>query len=185
MPKNQTIRFSDEAIANVNRDAIDDDRTFNYIVNRACEALGTTTPAKEAKTKQPRKAKAKSNKTAMPMSFWLDENMRFNAVIYWDSKERKDLDPQEEFNKFTTYCKANGSKYVDWNAAWRTWYTNAVKFNKAPTGNGNGKHRISDAERIANQAQSLFSTDRQREGGGALLDKDGAIIPEKVGKSRG
>lgn len=56
MPKNQTIRFSDEAIAKVDAlVAVADKRSFNYFVNKACEDLPDPKPVKK-----PRKAKSKS-----------------------------------------------------------------------------------------------------------------------------
>ncbi len=50
--------------------------------------------------------------------------------------------PLHEFNQFLDYHKSKGSVFKDWDAAWRTWVRNAVKFSKGGT---NGKR---DAARI-------------------------------------
>jgi hypothetical protein len=38
------------------------------------------------------------------------------------------LDPAEEAERFRDHHTAKGSRFVDWNAAWRTWVRNAVRF---------------------------------------------------------
>ncbi len=55
MHKNQTIRFTPEAVAKVKAlVAVADKRSFNYFVNKACEDLPDPKPVKK-----PRKAKTK------------------------------------------------------------------------------------------------------------------------------
>ena len=39
-----------------------------------------------------------------------------------------DLIAEDEFGKFVAHHRANGSRMVDWDAAWTKWYSNAVGF---------------------------------------------------------
>jgi hypothetical protein len=41
------------------------------------------------------------------------------------------VDPTRELAAFRDHHDARGSRFVDWNAAFRTWLRNAVKFNRA------------------------------------------------------
>ncbi|MDB4726420.1 hypothetical protein OAF54_03195 [bacterium] len=56
-----------------------------------------------------------------------------NATKYWKDKGRSDLSYDEQMDKFKTFCLANGKTYVDWESGWRTWYCNAIKYNKPET----------------------------------------------------
>jgi len=38
-----------------------------------------------------------------------------------------------EFPKFVDYCAAHGSRYIDWNAAFRNWIRNSSQFSRGPT----------------------------------------------------
>ena len=52
------------------------------------------------------------------------------AKVYWERKA-PDLDPEEEWQLFTAHHLSKPNKKIkNYRAAWRTWYTNAVKFNK-------------------------------------------------------
>jgi len=64
----------------------------------------------------------------------LTGELRDKALMYWKSKNRPDLDPLEEFEKFKNHYLGNGERRLDWGRTWQTWYTNAVQFNKPPTG---------------------------------------------------
>jgi len=66
-------------------------------------------------------------KTQLPKSFIPSKQA---AETYWQANGRGDLDYTDQSDKFITYCKANGTKYLDWQAGWKTWYCNAVKFNR-------------------------------------------------------
>lgn len=57
---------------------------------------------------------------------------RVSAEKYWASKNRQDLNYEDEADAFKTYCQAHGKTYLDWGSAWKTRYVNAVKFNKPP-----------------------------------------------------
>ncbi len=79
-------------------------------------------------------AKAVKRKRSLPEDFILDGEKKDLAINYWLKKNRADLDVDEIFEQFTTYCQANGKSYLDWDAAWRTWYVNAVKFERNQNG---------------------------------------------------
>lgn len=69
------------------------------------------------------------------------------AEKYWLDRDREDLNYSDEVAAFKDWCLANGKKYLDWEAAWRTRYCNAVKFNKKPT-NGFDKPKVISAEEL-------------------------------------
>jgi len=76
-------------------------------------------------------AKAK-RKCRLPDDFKLTAERITSAVEYWQTKNRPDLIPLDEFTKFINYHRSNGKPMLDWDACWRTWYANAIQFNKPP-----------------------------------------------------
>jgi hypothetical protein len=77
-------------------------------------------------------------KTRLPPDFDLTAERVTLATEYWKSKNRPDLDPAGEFQKFINHFTANGKPMACWDACWRNWYTNAITFNR-PMVNGNAK----------------------------------------------
>lgn len=65
----------------------------------------------------------------------------------------KGIDPIEEFSAFVDYHKAKGSVFKDWQAAWRTWVRNAVKFNGGR--NGSTKQESFGERRSRKNAEAL------------------------------
>jgi len=63
----------------------------------------------------------------------LSEDWVNAAKKYWKSKNRNELSPHQEFIKFKDHNIAAGKTSTDWSRNWRTWYTNAVEFNKPAT----------------------------------------------------
>lgn len=63
-----------------------------------------------------------------------------SAVRYWDGKSRRDLSEQcrEIAEQFRDHHTSRGTVFKDWEAAWRNWFRNAVKFEKGPQ---NGRKR--------------------------------------------
>ena len=96
-------------------------------------------------------AKAGKRKTSLAPDFILTTKKAGLAMKYWDGKGRTDLNIREIFEQFTTYCKANGKTYVDWDSAWQTWYVNAVKFERGST-NGTGRQTYKTKSQIADDA---------------------------------
>jgi len=91
----------------------------------------TSKQSKQVKQDSNIRAVKKTRKTQRPKDF--NPNLD-NAREYWKSKGRLDLIPlaSDIADEFITDRGAKGVTYVDWEAGWRTWYCNAVKFNKAP-----------------------------------------------------
>ncbi len=79
--------------------------------------------------------------TKIPENFPLQSNFEA-AQTYWRSKNRDDLCPRtlEIADGFRDHHTAHGTASFDWNASWRTWYHNSLKFEKA-NGHGNEKKR--------------------------------------------
>lgn len=48
------------------------------------------------------------------------------AIAWARSKNISDADIEREAEKFLNSATANGRRYLDWDAAWRTWITNAI-----------------------------------------------------------
>ena len=104
-------------------------------------------------------AKAGKRKTSLSPDFILTKHKAGLAMKYWSGKGRTDLDVREIFDQFTTYCKANGKNYLDWDSAWQTWYVNAVKFergNQNGAGQQFGQKTLSKSERRDAQARAYL-----------------------------
>lgn len=71
-------------------------------------------------------------KTGLPDDFLLIHPRSALASDYWIKKGRSDLlaDVEDIFDQFRNHHTQNGSKMACWESAWKTWYANAVKFNK-------------------------------------------------------
>ena len=63
------------------------------------------------------------NRVELPVGFFVE-----TAPILREYAINHGLDPAVEFENFSDYHLAHGSKFVDWSAAFRTWCRNAVKF---------------------------------------------------------
>lgn len=89
--------------------------------------------------------------TQIPEGFSLTGEMRHHA-------ERRGLDPIEELAAFTDHHKAKGTSFKDWQAAWRTWCRNAVRFKQrggAANGAGKANHRERTARTLAEAREML------------------------------
>ncbi|WLD56905.1 phage replisome organizer N-terminal domain-containing protein [Salinispirillum sp. LH 10-3-1] len=91
-------------------------------------------------TKPDKPKKPSSRKTRLPEDFALTVERRTRALSYWQGHGRPDLKPETEFHKFTNHHRANGKTMANWDAAWTTWYTNAVEFTKPNYGSAGGFH---------------------------------------------
>lgn len=88
-----------------------------------------------------RKGSTKGN-TRASRSHTLPQGFVFTKELkeYGDSKS-KEINWEFEFEKFSNYHTAKGSKFTNWPAAWRKWVTNAVEYAKpttTPTGKAQG-----------------------------------------------
>ena len=70
--------------------------------------------------------KTASRKTKLPEDFYPDETGIKKAT---DAK----ITVSAELERFTDFHKSKGTLMLDWQAAWRTWVSNAVKFARKPT----------------------------------------------------
>lgn len=77
-------------------------------------------------------APTQKRKTRIPADFVLTTDRFKAASEYWLEKNRSDLNPADEFEKFITHHKSRGETFLDWDATWKTWYCNAPKFNRPP-----------------------------------------------------
>lgn len=86
----------------------------------------------DSKTNVPCETQKPKRKCKLPADFELTDHLRDLASQYWKSKNRTDLIPRldEIFFQFTNDAKAKGKAFEDWEAAWVTWYSNAIKFEK-------------------------------------------------------
>lgn len=65
----------------------------------------------------------KKNASQLPDDFALNET----SLAYADGRG---VNVKSEFDAFRNYHEAKGSTYKDWQAAWRTWCDNSVKFGR-------------------------------------------------------
>lgn len=80
-----------------------------------------------------RKIRGHKPREALPDGF-PDGLAQADAVKYWGSVGRPDLAAKitSIMDQFRDHNMKHGNVMADWPAAWRTWYRNAVKFEKAP-----------------------------------------------------
>ena len=115
-----------------------------------------------------KKKKSVSRATKLKDDFLLTDHRLNLANTYWIERDRPDLAArtQEIFDAFTNHAKANGKSYVDWDAAWTTWYTNAVKFERKPHENGSsGIRKPSRDEQIEQAAEEYLRGSKGIHGG--------------------
>lgn len=52
------------------------------------------------------------------------------AQAYWSEHSRSDINPRRQVEKFRAHHEGKGTLAASWPATWRTWYVNAVEFQK-------------------------------------------------------
>lgn len=58
------------------------------------------------------------------------------ARAYWSEKGGRGLDAADEAERFRDHHKARGNQFSDWHAAWRTWFRNALKYQRKDLAQG-------------------------------------------------
>ena len=120
-------------------------------------------------------------KRKFPDDFVLTDTLRDRAVNYWEKKNRSDLSPDDEFEKFRANHVSRGTVMQNWDAAWQTWYSNALKYNPPQRG-GNHVNQSTHQERSAvgrvNAAISASAREREKtlSGGGRIIDSSGVAL---------
>jgi hypothetical protein len=90
-------------------------------------------------------------RTVMPNGYTITADLlRFAEEHGWDSSRAKD-----EFDRFADYHRAKGSVFADWDASWRTWVRNGIKFDserrrQRGTARGNAQTVVDGALSYAN-----------------------------------
>ena len=121
----------------------------------------TTTKKKEEVDRVPQKADAPKRKarSQIPPDFPSQEGLE-QARQYWAVHARFDLVDEltTQAEQFRDHHVKTGATMADWNAAWRTWYRNALKFNRKANGNG----RESAHEKLARVTADVIREGRDR-----------------------
>ena len=84
---------------------------------------------------EPRRSRASkaTPKTKLARDAELTADQALRANLYWLDRGRSDLDAADEFERFKAHHISKGSVMADWDHAWTTWYTNALRFSsRAP-----------------------------------------------------
>jgi hypothetical protein len=99
----------------------------------------------QEKNKSQKNNSRKQQLTEFPPAFGLSDKMKQYAL-----EKNPNLDVEEEFEKFRDYHLAKGSKFKDWEAAFRTWVRNTVKWNnKGNAANkNNGSSSINSTSKL-------------------------------------
>lgn len=116
-------------------------------------------PPVEPTSTPPSKPK-RQNRTPLPEAFPGDDEMA-DALAFWRTKGRTDLRCVDEMAKFRAHHTAHGKTMADWPAAWRTWFHNALAFNRVEHANGRHESPLQQSERIARE---LIREDASDEG---------------------
>ena len=86
-------------------------------VSLTCQQKGREKPTKK--------------RTSLPDDFPNTE-AESKAEAYWQKNSRTDLCLVTERELFRAHHERKAELCASWDAAWRTWYVNAIKFNKPP-----------------------------------------------------
>ncbi len=105
-----------------------------------------TKPNEPGKGNRTRKnAGATPTPSAFPITFpmrnWITDTF---TTMHSDLISTLGIDVEAETEKFLDYHRSKGSRFVDWNAAWKNWMRKAVDFKQ---GGRNGKNFETSAER--------------------------------------
>jgi hypothetical protein len=76
-------------------------------------------------------------RSALPDAFLLSEKMGTYAQANGFDSART----AREFDRFCNHHRAKGSLFVDWEAAWRTWVSNALEYSRRNSGGTQGGFR--------------------------------------------
>jgi hypothetical protein len=90
--------------------------------------------------KENRKTKSISTRTTAKRAISADWSLHPDDAIKFADKYPK-LSIEDEVEKFQDYHRAKGSKFVDWDAAFRNWCRNAEKFRAQAQGEKSGGWR--------------------------------------------
>jgi hypothetical protein len=97
----------------------------HHLQNTSAGAALPPLPAMEGQIeefalKAPVRSKPKDRATKMPEGFTPTP-----AMIEWTKANCPDIDPRREWTSFVNFHEAKGSRFVKWDAAWRTWANKA------------------------------------------------------------
>ena len=112
------------------------EKTVDTLKNLNTRAQSSIPPL-EAKRQAKEKAKKKERRVQMPKA-WVDARQKEtidvggNLVSYAESQGYDWYGAKEIFLAFVDYHLAKGSIFKSWDAAWRTWIRNDIKFNGKP-----------------------------------------------------
>jgi hypothetical protein len=118
--------------------------------------IGATEQAQAPLPKAEKAAKA-------PEAFQITESHREWATGKFGQASWLD----EETEKFLDYHRAKGSRFKDWDAAWKNWMRNAVKWNKQPV----------NAPGVASTARVHPMMGHWKADGGFLHEPTGVAVP--------
>lgn len=127
----------------------------NQGVNPPLKAQILDTRSQKLEPELPVIGRAKSRakpKTRIPDRCPTDDGLE-DAKQFWAVHARFDLLLDEQSAQFRDHHLKHGSTMADWDAAWRTWFRNALKFNRQNGNRPNGRPEspYEQSERIANQ----------------------------------
>ena len=121
-------------------------------------------------------------KRKLPDDFLLTDILRGRAEKYWAGKNRSDLNPDDEFEKFRASHVSRGTTMQNWDAAWQTWYSNALKFNKPPYGGNHGNQQTNQPGDKPRSPADRFRAIRAAErSNGSVVGEDVRDLRPQVG----
>ena len=93
-------------------------------------ACAHSTPNAAQAPLEPDKKKSYSKKSSTPFP---DGFVITPAIAEWTRQKIPDCDINSEFEAFSDHHVSHGNRFVDWNAAWRTWIQRKLQFHtRAP-----------------------------------------------------
>jgi len=135
----------------------------------------------------PQAATPIKRKTRLPDKFPFEANF-LAAKNYWLGKGRADLPEHisDIAETFRDHHTSNGTTSEDWSASWRTWYRNAVKFNKPELKNGRTQQQGRGIRDAADSAlEAIERATGKNPNGGTIIPPSLAHSPERASASQG
>lgn len=111
--------------------------TYEYTGTLDTDILDNGHKTQDSTAQAPAPKPGRKVTTSLPENFPSADDVQA-ACAFWRERARDDLVNlvQDEVSAFRAHHTSHGKRMADWPAAWRTWYGNALKFNRKSNGNG-------------------------------------------------
>jgi hypothetical protein len=137
--------------------------TINQTLTQSTNKTPHTHTHTHTQSEKEKSNKNYSKRKVLPIDFSLTAERQKKAETYWQ-KKGVSRDVESTFDQFAAHHKSKGTFMLDWDAAWQTWYVNALDMGKDPLQRKNGKRFLSPGEKSLETAMNIISKLERTEG---------------------